>query len=193
MKRAFTLLEVNLAIFIMATGMLGMCALYSFGLRENRQSVEDVAAAAFSDAYLGPLVQGLSATNMAWSTWRQIGDAPSSTEVAARVADGLWPPNGWMDYVDPPLNQNGDRGFAFRVKSGPRAKADGVFGQVLNKVPSEYRGTNPGIPSEYQYALVVTRHGAVVQLAFRVARRKDSLMSQPLFVSEVSFQGDPEK
>jgi hypothetical protein len=49
------------------------------------------------------------------------------------------------------------------------------------------------LPSEYQYALVVTRRGAVIQLAFRAARRKESLMSQPTFVSEVHFQGDPNR
>ena len=91
MKKGFTLLEVNLAIFIMATGTLAMCALYALGFRESRQSVEDVAAAAFADAYLGPLVQGLSATNMTWSAWRQIGDETSGDPRTKGVADGVWP------------------------------------------------------------------------------------------------------
>ena len=63
MRRAFTLVEVNLAIFIMATGVLGMVSLYSLGFRENRQSEEDVASAGLADAVFAPLVAGLSATD----------------------------------------------------------------------------------------------------------------------------------
>ena len=193
MRRGFTLLEVNLAIFVMATGTLTMCALYALGFRESRQSVEDVAGAAYADAYLAPLVQGLSATNMPWSAWRQIGDVPSSTDARNRgVADGIWPQKGWEDYVDKPKNQKGEAGFAYRVRDNPRSRADGVFGNVIGKAVAPYKGGRPAIPSDYQYGLVVTRRGAVVQLAFRLARRKDSLMSQPLFVSEVRFQGVPE-
>ena len=39
----------------------------------------------------------------------------------------------------------------------------------------------------------VPTDGATVQLAFRLAKRRESLMAQPLIVSEVRFQGDPEK
>ena len=46
MKRAFTLMEVNLAIMIMAGGILSILGLYSLGYRENSQSREDVAATA---------------------------------------------------------------------------------------------------------------------------------------------------
>ena len=51
----------------------------------------------------------------------------------------------------------------------------------------------PSISSDYQYALVLTRQGSVIQLAFRASRRKEALMSQPIFVSEVRFQGDPNR
>ena len=49
-QRAFTLIEVNLAIFIMAGGVLAMISLYSLGFRESRQSREDVAAAALAES-----------------------------------------------------------------------------------------------------------------------------------------------
>ena len=48
-RRGFTLIEVNLAVFLMATGVLAICALYSLGFRENRQSVEDVVGAAWAE------------------------------------------------------------------------------------------------------------------------------------------------
>jgi len=186
MKKGFTLLEVNLAVFIMATGVLGMCALYSLGFRESRQSVEDVAAAAFADAYLGPLIQGLSATNLTWSAWKKLGDPPSSTESGF---DGLWPAGGWLDY----MNVSNSKDGTFGVQNGSRAKADGVFKKIIEQVPSEYKGADPGISSDYPYGLVLTRRGAVIQLAFRVARRQGELLTQLPIVSEVHFQGDPDK
>ena len=37
-RHAFTLIEVNLAMFVMAVGTLGLVSLYSLGYRENQQS-----------------------------------------------------------------------------------------------------------------------------------------------------------
>ena len=54
MKKAFTLIEVNLAIMVMAVGVLGIISLYAFGFREERQSREDVASAAYADAVMAP-------------------------------------------------------------------------------------------------------------------------------------------
>lgn len=188
MKRGFTLIEVNLAMLIMATGVLVMCGLYSLGFRESRQSVEDVAAVSFADTYLGPLVQGLSATNLEWSSWIQIGDKPAKSETKKIGVTGMWPKDGWMAYVQ----QNGNSSN-YRIKGTPHSTADGVWNDIAAKIPSPYKGSKPSISGDYEYALVATRRGAVIQLAFRASRRKETLMSQPLFVSEVRFQGDPEK
>ena len=86
MKKAFTLMEVNLAILIMAGGVLSILGLYSLGYRENRQSREDVASAAYADAVMSPLVMALSATNLKWSTFRNIQSRPSE--------------EGWSDYFN---------------------------------------------------------------------------------------------
>lgn len=191
MRKGFTLVEVNLAIFIMAVGVLAMCGLYSLGYRENRQSVEDVASVAFADTYLAPLIQGLSATDMKWSDWCKIGETPTSGEMRSRgIADGLLPREGWMAYIDKKKESDGDD-YAYRVRTGAKGRADSAFSGVMDKVPSAYRGSRPSIPGDYEYALVVTRHGAVIQLAFRCSRRRDSLMAQPAVVAEVHFQGDP--
>lgn len=184
----FTLVEVCLAIAVMAVGVLSMCGLYTLGYRENRQSVEDVASAAYADAYLAPLVQGLSATNMTWSQWCRIGDQATSDMRAKNVADGVLPAGGWMSYVQQVGNSSD-----YRVSGNPRSKADSAAGTLLGYVPSMYRGSVASLPSSYQYGLVVTRCGAVIQLAFRVSRRKDALLTQPVFVSEVHFQGIPEE
>ena len=191
-RRGFTLLEVNLAVFIMATGILSICALYSLGFRENRQSVEDVAGAAYSEAYLSPLIQGLSATNMPWSAWTGIGDAPStSATLRHNVADGVWPGAGWSAYVQSPISAGTD--IRYRVVGSPRSLADSAWSGVNGKVPSPYKGSKPSVPSDFEYALVVTRRGTIIQLAFRLSRRRETLMTMPAFVTEVRFNGDPEK
>ena len=191
MKRAyfrfgFTLVEVNLAIFVMAVGVLSMCALYAFGYRENRQSEEDVFATAYADTYLAPLVAGLSSPLLDWNAWQQIGNEVSSAAQESGI-DACWPANGWRDYVD--TRTEGDE-TRYRVKSNPKSIASGVFDQLKGKLGSSGVSINsPSIPSDYQCGLVVTRRGAVIQLAFRMARRTQSLLSQPVFVSEVHFQG----
>ena len=50
LRKAFTLMEVNLAILIMAGGVLSVVSLFALGYRENRQSREDVASAACQSA-----------------------------------------------------------------------------------------------------------------------------------------------
>ena len=191
-RRGFTLLEVNLAVFIMATGILSICALCSLGFRENRQSVEDVAGAAWAEAYLSPLVQGLSATNMPWSAWTEIGDEPQASATRSHnVADGVWPGAGWGAYIQSPSSAGTD--IRYRVVGSPRSLADSAWNGVNGKIPSPYKGTKPSVPSDFEYALVVTRRGTVIQLAFRLSRRRETLMTLPAFVTEVRFNGDPEK
>ena len=179
-------MEVNLAIMVMATGVLGMCCLYVFGYRESRQSVEDVAGVSFADAYLAPLVQGLSATNMTWSEWCQIGEPVSGT--AATVADGVLPASGWRAYID-----TENSGSSYRVKGNPNGLASQVFSETMGHVSTPYKGSLPSIDDDYCAALVVTRNGARIQLAFRASRRRDFLMAQPATVVEVHFQGVPDK
>ena len=191
MKRAFgrfgfTLVEVNLAIFVMAVGVLSMCALYAFGYRENRQSEEDVFATAYADSYLAPLVAGLSSPQLDWDAWKQIGDDVSAAAIESGI-DARWPGKGWRDYVD---TERSGRETHYRVKSNPKGIASGVFGQLKGKLGSSgVSVSEPSMPSGYQYGLVVTRRGAVIQLAFRMSRRTQSLLAQPVFVSEVHFQG----
>ena len=60
-KSGFTLMEVNLAVFIMAAGVLAMISLYPLAYRENSQSVEDVKAAAYADAAFNQIAGVLSA------------------------------------------------------------------------------------------------------------------------------------
>ena len=110
MKKAFTLIEVNLAIMIMAVGVLGIISLYAFGFREERQSREDVASAAYADAVMGPLVTALTATNVKWSAFRRIPDSPGSL--------------GWGHYLE-----NRTTG---KVVSNPESLAQSAYTRTIS-------------------------------------------------------------
>ena len=180
MKKAFTLIEVNLAMLIMAGGILAVVGLYAFGFRENRQSRQDVAATSIADAVISPLVMAISATNLKWSVFRQERNFPSEY--------------GWKDYFD----SNGV------VSQDPQSKALGVFSSTMGWISGAAEGTlevDTGFPSTalngtgMSCGLVVQheKDSAVVRISFRATKLPGELLSMPLFYTEVRFQGLPDK
>ena len=173
MKKAFTLMEVNLAILIMAGGVLSILGLYSLGYRENRQSREDVASAAYADAVMSPLVMALSATNLKWSTFRNIQRRPSE--------------EGWSDYFN-------KRGIAI---SSPESLAKSAYSGILgslgsagsaNRPKSEWPSTASG---GLKAGLVILHDegSSVVKIGFRATKNPAQLFAMPLYYTEVRFQG----
>ena len=67
-RMGFTRMEVNLAIFIMAVGLLAMVAVYPLAYRESQQSKDDVKAAAAADCILNTLTAALSSRNAVHSS-----------------------------------------------------------------------------------------------------------------------------
>lgn len=188
-RRAFTLMEVNLAIFIMATGVLAMVSLYALGMRESRQSTEDVATASYADAVLAPLVAKLSMTNLTWQGWISIGSPPQGE--GSSICDGVTQGGrGWGDYVQ---KVGSDQDGTFRINSGCTEKAKSAFSEIANAQVEGQPNLSiswPGdLPGNYSYGLVATRKGATISLAFRASKRRDGLMSQPAYYTEVQFQG----
>lgn len=181
MKRAFTLIEVNLAMLIMAGGILSIVGLYAFAFRENRQSREDVIATAMADVVMSPIVCALSATNVTWSSFRNIGNYPSD--------------KGWGDYLD-------SDGV---VTKDPQILAQSVFTSIMGALKSDGAGGYDGsktFPTEalrqatgMSCGLVVQhdRDSAVVHISFRATKLPGALLSMPLFYTEVRFQGLPDK
>ena len=214
-KRGFTLMEVNLAVFIMAVGVLAMVALYPLGFRESQQSREDVAAADMADAVLNPLVAALSCTNMTWTAWKEICRV-SGKGVAEVLPDSGG--GGWYGYC---------KNVQYMLpKSRDQLSSVAEGNEVIGKIRSAYsRSGGPGNPfgdvetavrslEDMGYALVVSipwvaddegaaggstqtaglRHDfSRIALSFRATHRAAQLFSQPLFYTEVHFQGDPER
>jgi len=67
----FSLLEVNMAIFVMAIGVLSIVALYPLGLRESTQGSADLKQSMFADYVLNQAVALASQTNITWFEWIQ--------------------------------------------------------------------------------------------------------------------------
>jgi hypothetical protein len=173
MKKAFTLIEVNLAIMVMAVGVMGIISLYAFGYREERQSREDVASASYADAVMGPLVTALTATNVKWSAFRQISDAPGQ--------------NGWGHYI-----QNMNTG---KVISNPESLAQAAYTKTIGALslsgfPSSWPVTRSKA-GNLQAALVIMhdQDSAVVKISFRAVDKENLLFSAPLYYTEARFQG----
>lgn len=187
-KAGFTLVEVNLAIFVMATGVLSMCGLYALGYRENSQSIEDVEATAYADVCLAPLVAALSSPLLTYEDWQKIGDSGNiSADAKMEGVRARWPANGWRDYVEF-KSENNVR--TMRVKKGCSSTAADVYKKIAGALTSSgVKVDSIQIPQNYKYGIVVTRYDNVVQISFRCARRAQSLMSQPIFVAEVNYQG----
>jgi len=172
MKKAFTLIEVNLAILVMAGGILSVVVLYSLGFRELRQSREDIVSAGFADAAFGPLIGALSSSELTWSDFNTLRNLDGS----ANSSSGTFnlPANGWGDFVDKSTG-----------KCMLNTAAEAIFSKF--SVPNAING----LPSGYVGGMVISheRGSGVVKIGFRAAKRADALLSAPLYYTEVRFQG----
>lgn len=180
LRKAFTLMEVNIAIFIMSVGVLSMVSLYSLGYREQTQGKDDVQAAAVAETYIAPLVAMLSNPKLGWTEFDRIKSSPS---------------DGWAGYREQSSTFGGGI-VAPRVSRSASSIAKTAFDTIRNACgKGDYNFNCPTADSDFPVALVVTRvdHSPVVSISFRSARRLGTLMNQPLYYTEVHFQGDPDK
>lgn len=201
LQRAFTLIEVNLAIFIMAGGVLAMISLYSFGFRESRQSREDVASAALAESVLNPLVIALSSRDLKWSEWRNLGfstisagSGTGSSGANVQVLPGSGNRAGWLAYIE---TRGSGSDTTYYVSADPAGKANTVYNRLVGADRDGWSlPSSVSLPEGMTYALVASRESAdspVISLAVRCVRKnlRNTLMSQPVFATEVHFQGDP--
>lgn len=170
MKKAFTLIEVNLAMLIMAGGILSIVGLYAFGFRESTQSREDVASAALADAYVSPLVTAISATNLRWSVFKNVRSFPND--------------DGWGSYLD----NNGN------ISRDPDGKAQYAAAMSAYSGCAQGNAVSFGAPSDdgtMKCGLVVLHdpESPIVRIGFRATKNKNQLLAMPLYYTEVRFQG----
>ena len=177
MRKAFTLIEINLAMLIMAGGILSVVGLYALGFRESGQSREDLSAAALADAFISPLVMAISSTNVTWNDFKDLPNFPGN--------------KGWGEFVD---EQTG------LVKQDPYRDPSSWVSR-LNVKSEDWVGlqtAQSALSSVKQTCGIVIMHekdSPVVSIGFRAVDRNKvgTLMSMPLFFTEVRYQGDPNK
>ena len=177
MKRGFTMIEVTLAMGIMAIGVLSIVGLYSFGYRESSQSRTDVGATAVADAVLSQLTMAISATNLRWSVFKNLESLPSD--------------DGWGFFI------NETTGL---VDNSPTSRAKSDFGAFMSRLSAAAKGPldcDTAFPDAALSATglkcgLVIRHqkgSAIVRIGFRAMARETELLSAPMFYTEVKFMG----
>ncbi len=72
-KAGFSLMEVNMAVFVMAVGIMALVGLFPLGLRESYQGKADLQQSMFADYALNELVAALSQSDLTWQEWQSMG------------------------------------------------------------------------------------------------------------------------
>ena len=177
MKRAFTLIEVTLAMGIMATGILAAVGLYALGYRESAQSREDVGATAVADAVLGQLTMAITATNLKWSVFRGLGNYPN---------DDVW---GY--FIDPNTGRV-DKDTTSRAKSDFASFMGRLSGGCVGSLDCDTAFPEAALSAtglECGLIILHDQDSAIVRVGFRAMKHRSMLLSAPLFYTEAKFQG----
>jgi hypothetical protein len=202
-RLGFTLMEVNLAVFIMAVGVLAMVSLYPLAFRESQQSSDDVAASALADGILSPLSAALSSTNTTWSRWENI--IPGTD-----IDNGLPSKAGWLAYCRGsgssylPLNKdqlkNTSAGVASTICSKLSLPGNENPSSAIDAIIADFESQHGIVPVLVAtYGTLKDQNGALrmdksrIVLCMRAVRRPFTMFSQPIYYTEVHFQGDPNR
>ncbi len=196
-RAAFTLMEVNLAVFIMAVGVLAMASLYPLGFRESQQSRDDVHAAITANEVLGQLTAALSSRNITWDHWVKAVSEAVKVTGGDSDSDDNNPKKAWSFYLE---NKN----KLYKVKS--RDEVNRLATAVFTALASAADGISWSPDKKYAHGLVVqwgrrmvatgpkkseSRNDySRVSISFRMSRRPGALMAAPIYYTEVHFQGD---
>ena len=182
MKRSgFSLIEVNMAVFVLAIGVLSMAVLYPLGLRESIQSQADIKQSMFADYILNVAVASASSTNVNWSDW-----APwaAQNNTAGKDADTRFiiPGNNIPDFVKQAVDQAvGD--YNANQLSG--------FKHVENKTYAMYcflvRGSSDRVMG------IMVRSLDMDTSNMNDKEKIKRLEAQPSYYAEARFMGFPDK
>ncbi len=137
-----------------------------------------MAAAAFADAVISPLVMAITATNLKWSVFRDLESRPSDM--------------GWADYLDDTTGV---------VEEDPENRARGVFSYVMTTLGAGGNGVATAFPTAAKdgagmsCGLVVLhiKDSPIVRIGFRATKMPGTLLAMPLFYTEARFQGVVDK
>lgn len=162
LRNGFSLIEVNMAVFVMAVGVLSMAVLYPLGLRESTQGQADLKQSMFADYVLNQVVALASQTNITWKSWGTIPAADNFPD----VGDG-------QDQYLPPL-QN-DKGNVFSELTIP------------SEMDKRYKVAACRVPGASDKIM-----GVMVQSSeLETVSSYSQFSNNPVYYAEVMFQGYP--
>ena len=175
-RAGFSLMEVNMAVFVMAVGIMSLVGLFPLGLRESYQGKADLQQAMFADYALNQLVAALSQPDVTWDDWRRMhhtayplgvpDENRSKTPLPASVSAKLTLPGFWTVSGEQ-MNDNHYRIFFDLVK----------------------RDNNNHPQSEDTPSAFVM--GIGVRSTDVKANDYNEYTNKTLYYAEVLFQGDP--
>lgn len=184
MKRSgFSLIEVNMAVFVLAIGVLSMAVLYPLGLRESIQSQADLKQSMFADYVLNVAVSAASSTNLNWSQWRTWAAVYNMTGSDAGTEKDL------------SINESIPQDFVLPIVTAAveayNSNQKAGFKHVRNKTYAMYCVVAPG-PSDRIMGIMV-RSLDMDTSKMNDAEKITRLQAQPVYYGEARFQGHPDK
>lgn len=178
-KFGFSLIEVNMAIFVMAIGVLAVASLFPLGLRENMNAVEDMTESIFADGLLNQAVGIASGRNVKWSEWNDDDKNPIIRDIGGGTSKGLT-----CDKFRSQDSFSDLPGFLRRDMKMPSLVSDGSDKNGVRHFriaccrPPAHSGRVMGI---------------MVQCTTEDAYDRNDYSNRPIYYAEAYFQGDYEK
>lgn len=188
MKRfwGFSLIEVNMAVFVMAFGVIALAALYPLGLRESVQSSDDLNESMFADMLLNAAVSAAGSTNVLWTDWQrvrtpvEIRDLTSSSEARMRTSSTV--PTLIKTAVTTALNEHNNN----RGSDSPRMELGQNCEMYVFRV-SRYGAEQRDNGSPLMGFIVTSLMQDLSQ--YSTYRRNLMLSKQQLYYAEALFHG----
>jgi Tfp pilus assembly protein PilV len=181
MKRSgFSLIEVNMAVFVLAIGVLSMAVLYPLGLRESMQSQADLKQSMFADYIINVAVSAAGSTNVNWSTWsswaRTYNMVGSDAGTELNIGDSV-----------PPFVLNAVKNAVSQYNGNQLSG----FQHTINQTFAIYCVMSQG-PSDRMMGIMV--RSLDVDTSKMTTREKiKRLESQPIYYGEARFMGFADK
>jgi hypothetical protein len=174
LNNGFSLIEVNMAVFVMAVGVLSMAVLYPLGLRESTQGQADLKQSMFADCVLNQVVALASQTNVTWNSWKNIPRANNFTE------------GGWQDVKDlPPLKTDTGEAVFSKVKIPSEMASATTWFKTQSANIDCLRSACPCVlsrrPSGYSTAMLSTPT-AITKTAMFTSINENPLLSLSVFI-----------
>lgn len=136
----FSLIEVNLAILMVAVGLLALFALFPLGLRESEKGLADTQESMFADTVLSAM-EGNAITLTNWATWQNSSVFYSAAvnginiqAITTPLSDG----SGWGLTNSPGISFPDGSGFTLRYSLSLSDVAPGRKRATLRVMHGKY-------------------------------------------------------